>query len=236
MRSISVPILAFLLIFPACSEESAQRPIDNVPTEQPDAPAVAIVYPDGGELLVDTVTVIWKATDPDTGDAPLLAIDLEYRDGSQPVWSIVDTELSNDGAYFWNVSTLEERHDYQLRITATDTTGLFSSDTSTARFSIVRRVLLTDRNGKDWDITHAVHRYGLLEENWIGGGGVGAILPINNPVMLSPGEEGYPEDTSAEQVVGFSMNGDTRAYPLESMRGREAVNDEVGGVLISVIY
>jgi hypothetical protein len=229
-------IAALLLIFLACSEESAQAPVDDVPVDQPDAPLVALIHPVGGELLVDTVTVLWEATDPDTGDAPLLAIDLEYRHGTRLTWSIAESGLSNDSRYLWDISSLEERHDYELRVTATDTSGLFNTDSTLAPFSIVRRILLTDRNGKDWDITHAVHRYGLLEENWVGGGGIDAIRPINDPLMLSPGEEGYPNDTSTELVVGFSMNGDTRAYPLRAMSGREVVNDEVGGVLISVIY
>jgi hypothetical protein len=37
-------------------------------------------------------------------------------------------------------------------------------------------------------------------------------------------------------VMGVSINGDSRAYPVRYLRWREMVNDEVGGIPILVTW
>jgi hypothetical protein len=101
---------------------------------------------------------------------------------------------------------------------------------------VEERILLTDRTGKQWDITHAVKVYGMQPENFQFGLGPNAIRPINDPAMVSAGQPGYPDDGAAIDVIGTSINGDARAYPVQALAGHEVANDAAGGVPIAVIY
>ena len=55
------------------------------------------------------------------------------------------------------------------------------------------------------------------------------IRPIYDPVFVTPAEAGL---TDVDLVIGLSLNGDSRAYPVRILRRREMVNDVVGGVPI----
>jgi hypothetical protein len=60
-----------------------------------------------------------------------------------------------------------------------------------------------------------------------------AIFPIYEPTL------GGPEDATLdpdELVIGVSIGGESRAYPIRPLRFREIVNDELGGVPILVTW
>ena len=60
-----------------------------------------------------------------------------------------------------------------------------------------------------------------------------AIRPIYEPRFVSASAAGLgPEDL----VMGVSINGDSRAYPVGILTFREMVNDVVGGVPILVTW
>lgn len=101
-----------------------------------DPPQVTVTYPNGGETLTDSVTITWIATDPDPGETDLLMVDLDYSDDAGSSWSFIDSNQSNDGAYFWDISGLSDGMQYLVRITVTDTLALSASDTSDAVFAI----------------------------------------------------------------------------------------------------
>jgi len=104
--------------------------------DNPDAPTVSVTYPNGGETLSDSVMVTWTATDPDVGDSALLVVDLDYSDNAGGSWESINTGEVNDGVYSWDISGLSDGSGYLLRVTVTDTSGLFDSDTSDAIFTI----------------------------------------------------------------------------------------------------
>ena len=60
------------------------------------------------------------------------------------------------------------------------------------------------------------------------------IPPIDDPVFVPVSEE--TELAATEPVVGLTLNGDARAYPLRILTWHEIVNDEVGGVPVTVTY
>jgi hypothetical protein len=99
-----------------------------------------------------------------------------------------------------------------------------------------QKIYVTDRTGKKWDVTHAVENYGFDTKNFQYGLGPYAITPINNPEMLSPGEPGYPADSSSEAIIGLNIEGDARAYPIRTLSRHEVVNDRVGGKDVAVVY
>jgi len=97
------------------------------------------------------------------------------------------------------------------------------------------KIYIIDRTGKQWDITHAVNVYNFVPEDFQFGLGPYAIIPIINPEMLSPGDQGYPAP-DATQVIGTTINGDIRAYPLESLVYHEIADDNFGDIHVAVAF
>ena len=62
-----------------------------------------------------------------------------------------------------------------------------------------------------------------------------AIPAILQPQFVAP-EAVPPEFKDVELVLGLSMNGESKAYPLDILSHHEAVNDVVGGVPVVVTW
>lgn len=103
-------------------------------------------------------------------------------------------------------------------------------DNETNQFYII------DRTGKRWDVTHAKEKYGMIPEKFQYGLGPNAIRPIIMPNMLSPGEHGYPSNEQSFLMMGTSLNGFTRAYPLSTMSIHEVVDEKFGDAYVAVAY
>jgi len=65
--------------------------------------------------------------------------------------------------------------------------------------------------------------------------GKDGIPSIDNPRFIGPGEADQ-QMQSFERVLGLSINGDHRAYPLNMLSRHEIVNDTVGGVTVAVTW
>ena len=96
-------------------------------------------------------------------------------------------------------------------------------------------LLITDRTGEKWDVTHA-QKYGLVPDGYQYGLGRFAIRPIMDPQMLSPGDPDYPSDNEEFLVLGVSLNGFTRAYPISVMGWHEIANEQFGDAYVAVAY
>ena len=118
-------------------------------------------------------------------------------------------------------------------ITTFSTTG---DGTSPPVISDGEEIFITDRTGKQWDITHAVRVYKFDSTGFQFGSGPYAIKPIQNPKMLSPGDPGYPSPQVRSQVIGTTINGDTRAYPLDALDLHEIANDSFGDTHVAVAF
>lgn len=66
----------------------------------------------------------------------------------------------------------------------------------------------------------------------LGKDGIPAIL---NPQFVEAAEA-IPQMGPSERVMGVSINGDHRAYPLNLLSRHEIVNDTVGGVPVAVTW
>ena len=75
----------------------------------------------------------------------------------------------------------------------------------------------------------------LVSLDIITGLGKGGIPSIDNPRFVGPGEADQ-QMQSFERVLGVSINGDHRAYPLNMLSRHEIVNDTVGGVPVAVTW
>ena len=67
--------------------------------------------------------------------------------------------------------------------------------------------------------------------------GIRAIGPDEVPNLLITAEKADAAGMSPhERVMGVSINGDSRAYPIPFMSEHEIVNDDVGGTLIAATW
>jgi len=95
---------------------------------------------------------------------------------------------------------------------------------------------IIDRTGKGWEVSHARDRYGLKPEEFQFGLGPNAILPIKQPIHLSPGESGYPSDNSTFLIMATVLNDEARAYGIDKMSFHEAATEEFGDIHVTVAY
>ncbi len=102
--------------------------------------------------------------------------------------------------------------------------------------SATKTITITDQDGYDWDITHAVQRYHWNPDLFRFGLGIDRIKPINNPQFFLPGDQGYPDSLDIFQVLGIEINGDARAYALSILKSHEIVNDQFGEQPVAVAY
>ncbi len=88
-------------------------------------PIVQLIYPTGGEILKDTITVEWFAEDSEDEDN--LPIHLFYYDTG--IWHRINGILENDGEHNWDTTTLPDG-EYKLLIEAVDSNSLIRHDSS----------------------------------------------------------------------------------------------------------
>ena len=72
-----------------------------------------------------------------------------------------------------------------------------------------------------------------VEEILAGGPPRDGIAALDHPALLDSGEAPWPDDT---RVLGVSIGGVARAYPIPLLDWHELVNDELGGQPILVSY
>jgi len=90
-----------------------------------------------------------------------------------------------------------------------------------------------DPNFKDFFYPDMPRSIRLSEVVW-GGVRKNGIPALTHPDMVAANEADYITDK--ELVFGISINGDTRAYPYRFMDWHEMLNDEIGGVAVSLAY
>lgn len=97
-------------------------------------------------------------------------------------------------------------------------------------------IIITDKRGEDFDITAAVLEYRMGVDFWEFGLGRFTILPIIDPLMIGPGDFGYPRDDNTTAILAVNYEGDSRAYKIGDLPNREVVDDVVNGTPIAVCY
>ncbi len=105
-----------------------------------------------------------------------------------------------------------------------------------AATTVPPRIVIVDRQGEHFDITHAVLRYFVRVDGWDHGLGRHAIQPINFPAYWNPGEFGYPDDDNFSDVLAVNYGGVQKAWRLGDIADREVVNDRAPGVEFAATY
>jgi hypothetical protein len=99
-----------------------------------------------------------------------------------------------------------------------------------------KKIFITDKTGKRWDITHAVDTYGMNPSRFRFGLGPDAIRPINNPQFITSSDPNFPVSNGQFAVIGVNFSGDARAYPIRALTNREVVNDRSGSIAFAPVY
>ena len=91
---------------------------------------------------------------------------------------------------------------------------------------------------REWPATDFSKHSVAFEEILSGGPPKDGIPSIDEPAFVPVSEMLNKSDSLApsEPVVGLTIAGDARAYPLRILTWHEIVNDEVGGVPVAVTY
>ncbi|MFX1569504.1 MAG: hypothetical protein ACFFCV_14180 [Promethearchaeota archaeon] len=95
------------------------------------APSVVITTPNGGEIIKESITVEWSASDSD-GDS--LTYALAYNDGGIG-WHLISANLTGN-SYNWDVSNFPYSNSILLKVIAYDGYGGVSEDISDFLFTI----------------------------------------------------------------------------------------------------
>jgi len=90
-------------------------------------PSIQLIYPTGGEILKDTVTIRWYAIDSE--DSSNLPIYLFYSDDNFETWYQINDVLDNTGEYDWDTTSLPDGT-YELLIEAVDSDNNIGHDGS----------------------------------------------------------------------------------------------------------
>ncbi len=97
-------------------------------------PTATITAPNGGEIfqIGDSTNVTWTATDSSFGSTPM---GLYYSSDSGATFNLVENNVANSGTYRWEIPN-DPSLTVLFKITAIDSFGLGSADTSDAVFKI----------------------------------------------------------------------------------------------------
>jgi len=101
-----------------------------------------------------------------------------------------------------------------------------SQDSDNAEdITILEPVTIIDRAGREWDVTHAYHVYGMDPEFFNFGLGIGVINSVDEPEVLVNGDPAYPDPSWDEEIFGVDYNGEQRAYSVTEISSHEVFNE-----------
>ncbi len=151
----------------------------QVPRRTDPLPAVCVISPDGGELLVSGAThsVTWVATDTDNDSIP--QIDLYYSVDGGDTYEFINT-TTNTGSYEWTVPYLVTEQ-AKVKVVATST----DSDQGEAISADVFRIAPGSRSVYDFAAGAGVDRfgYGYQTSSWYSVDGV--RTPVASEISAS---------------------------------------------------
>lgn len=85
--------------------------------ESVNPPLIQLIYPNGYEILNNSISIQWLITDLEDGNN--LTTDIFYSNDYGENWSIISNEEYNDGEYEWNTTNVPDGT-YMIRLETTD--------------------------------------------------------------------------------------------------------------------
>ncbi|MFX0090166.1 MAG: SBBP repeat-containing protein, partial [Candidatus Hodarchaeota archaeon] len=103
-------------------------------------PSPSLIFPNGGEVLNDTVLVQWTAVNVSLEYS--VTYTLSYSPDNGTSWVVLATNLTYS-SYVWDTSTVGNGEHYLLKVVANIATDLTSTDTSDSTFVVSNSILYT---------------------------------------------------------------------------------------------
>ncbi len=116
------------------NHHSIKRDIGDQPysyTVENKAPEIQLLYPNGGEIIADSVLINWSATDIDNDN---LTFSLYYNIENTG-WHLIESGIKQQN-YTWDFSMLSNSHSIVIRVNVDDGFGGLNLDESDFSFSI----------------------------------------------------------------------------------------------------
>ncbi len=237
-RILTLAVAGFaVLSLSACSRDAADEerpgPLSLVPSSAPDVPATRLMY----ELLEQgagalEARVARLVRDDDDRFVPVF-IEL-LRAGQLGLLPSSDRETRSQGEPAAVLEALTGKHfgdDWERWVEWYGNTELRPPPGFTGWKG---RLLSAIDPGFEAFLQDDLPSRIRVEEIQWGGVNVDGIPALDNPKMVEPDAAGYL--TPGEPVIGLSIKGEARAYPLRIMDWHEMSNDVIGGVPVSISY
>ncbi|MFX0207509.1 MAG: nitrous oxide reductase family maturation protein NosD [Candidatus Hodarchaeota archaeon] len=93
-----------------------------------------IVFPNGGEVLNETITVFWRATIDSLGHP--ITYSVYYSSDGGNTWVLLASNISGT-AYVWNTSSLAIGSNYMVKVVTKCSEGLIAEDSSDSTFTLL---------------------------------------------------------------------------------------------------
>ncbi|MFP4403222.1 MAG: collagen binding domain-containing protein [Candidatus Woesearchaeota archaeon] len=119
---------------------------------------VDLLYPEGGEVLQDTVEVLWDAESMDNSD---LLIDLVYTIDEGETWNFIAEDLENTGNYSWNTNNYPDVANYILKVVAKNPVTNLSAYDESDFFTINNVVVVEDDDDSEEYLRDALSIVGI---------------------------------------------------------------------------
>ncbi len=98
-------------------------------------PIITVYYPNGGEIVVGQIDILWSAIDNETINLNGTIL-LEYSPDNGTSWVVIASGENNTGVYLWDTTVVPDGDAYLIRVSATDASNNTGSDTSDGPFSV----------------------------------------------------------------------------------------------------
>lgn len=97
-------------------------------------PMVTVLYPNGGEVINTSETVIeWQASD---NESEIDNVTIYYSSDHGENWTLLSENEENDGEYIWDLSDIAPGENYSIKVMVSDIAGNTMNDTSDDLFGI----------------------------------------------------------------------------------------------------
>jgi hypothetical protein len=96
-------------------------------------PMVELIYPNGGEVINTSTTILWEASD---NHSEIDMVNLYYSRNQGESWILISDDEENDGEYLWDLADIPFGDNYRVKVEVFDVAENSNNDTSDSDFAV----------------------------------------------------------------------------------------------------